>query len=164
MPENKNFGKEYVERSAKSTGKFDVGEVVDEDIKAYKRNLSECLEKNKKVIPDQDFFIEVICPEDQLFEKKLHHIYMPQLACPRPTFTQSVFHYHHKENRLEELWTVPKEEVVQGFLADKSQVPPHLYALLSNVIKFDSGELMKLSEQLTPSTKVFEQEFGRNLE
>jgi predicted glycosyltransferase involved in capsule biosynthesis len=71
-----------------------------------------------------------------------------RLSCPTPNYDQSVFHYHHKDELLEHVWTIPDRQTCFTYLQHVPEIDSFEWSLLQNVLKFNDGTLFKLCQKL----------------
>src|ERR1700691_2980131 len=85
-------------------------EIQREVHKQYEAEIFECIERGKKLFPG-DFYVEVVTKKERLMQNVLRNYYFPILACPTPTYDQTVYKYHFWDERIEFLWVVPAKDI-----------------------------------------------------
>ena len=117
-------------------------------LKDFMPGVLECVEVNKKKY-SSDFYVETITIEVPLMGKKVYRFkYMGKLACPTPTYDQSVFKYHKNDDRLEYLWTIPDKGACAYLKQNALLIPDEQKKLLEFVLDDDSKDLLKKAKNL----------------
>lgn len=97
---------------------------------------------------DGDFYVVVLCKKERLLENVIHNYFLETITCPTPTWDQTVYHYHAKEEKLEYLWTVPDRETCRVFQDHALEIVPEERQLLDMILKFHDGTLLQLARKL----------------
>ncbi len=103
------------------------------------------------------FFVNLLKKKDKVTGAHRTYLYT-SIACPTPTFFQSVWRFDPKKEKLEYLWSLPGPQRCVDMYNNKDIVPPEEWELLSYVIRFLDGDLDILCEHLNdpsrPSTET----------
>lgn len=91
-----------------------------------------------------DLFIEVQEVPIKLMPGQVKHQFYWKIACPRPTYDQTLFHYCYKTDDLTYLWTIPSKDVCLLYLENANKVVPEERQLLDFICKFADGTLHKV--------------------
>lgn len=119
-----------------------------EMLKDYMSKVLECVETNKKTYFG-DFYVETITIEVPLMKGKVYRFkYIGKKACPSPTYDQTVFKYHKRDDRLEYLWTIPDKETCYYFKNHALEIPPDQKKLLEFVLDDSCNELLRKAKKL----------------
>lgn len=102
----------------------------------------------KKKYPKRDGFIELNTMRDKLMPRWAKRIWAARYSCPDPWFDQSVWHYHHTDDSLEYLWTLPDPETCKLYLQHENTIVPEEQWLLKHIQDCKSGALEKLVKHL----------------
>lgn len=130
-----------------------VGDLTKDMTKDWDSYLEDCILEGKKVLPNKDFFINIVILPDKMAEGFLDRLSMKHTrqvrsSCPTPDYNQVVYHYKHQDNKLSFLWTVPTRDMVGGLLRHRDRVLPQYFDLLIHVLNFADGSLLKLAKHL----------------
>ena len=119
-----------------------------EMLKEFMPRVLECVEIHKKKFPT-DFYVETITIEVPLMGKKVYRFkYVGKLACPTPTYDQTVFKYNHHDDRLEYLWTIPDKGTCSYLKQNALLIPKEHKKLLEFVLDDSSNELLRKAKKL----------------
>ena len=123
-------------------------EQAEESTKGYMPSVLECVENHKRIF-DGDFYVETATVEVKVMQKKVHNFkFIGKLACPTPTWDQSVFKYHRADDRLEYLWTIPDKGTCAYLKQNMLLIPDNQKELLNFVLDDNDGELLKKAKIL----------------
>lgn len=118
-------------------------EQANADMTGLDKVIKECYDLGKKGLPHKDFFIEIQLKWERILQDRVFRIYpFVRRSCPTPQYDQTVFHYHHKDDMLEYLWTLPDQESYNFYATSTEYVTPDRYPLLKHVLSDASGELL----------------------
>lgn len=145
-------GKLSTEQLNKDFGNIDVQYQRDEMLKEYIPNLKLCVERNKKVFPE-DFFVIVETKTEPLMPNVIRTFYFGRLTCPTPIYDQSIYHYNSKKEDLEYLWTIPSKETCEFMKENALLTHPQQRQLLNFVLGFYDGSLLARCKQLNNETE-----------
>lgn len=111
--------------------------------------IQECYKLGKKGLPHKDFFVEILLKWEKILGERTYSIHpFVRKSCPTPNYDQTVFHYHHHDDLLEYLWTLPDKESYEWYVYNQSLVTPDRYALLKYVLDDASGKLLNKADEL----------------
>ena len=68
--------------------------------------------------------------------------------CPEPNYDQSVYKYNYKDHQVEYLWTIPDRESTLLYYYNQHKVIDSEQWILSFILRFQSGDLRKLMNEL----------------
>lgn len=132
--------------SQKSPDSRDPIEIQRELQKDYMKNLLEAVDRGYKKYPS-NFFIHVETKAEPLLPNTFRNYFIDKQCCPTPNYDQSVFRYNREAGQIEYLWTIPDRETCHHFKANAAIIAPEERGLLSFILKFDSGELLRLCKK-----------------
>ncbi len=168
MVKKKTVGAEAYERLLKTPETRDPIEIQREVQKDYIANLEWAVRHMQKKVDcshligtgrghdecvqrvgyDGSFYVVVLTKKERLMDNVLRNYFFSTMYCPTPDFNQSVYKYHHDREQLEYLWTLPDEEVCKAFIANTNYVVPEEREMLSYILQFYDGSLIKKARQL----------------
>lgn len=146
MVKKKKVGEVVYENLQKQSDSYDPIEIERVLQQDYLNSLIECCTIHKPIF-ESDFFIVVLTKREKLLANTFRNYFSARRSCPTPNYDQSVFAYNRSDDRIEYLWTIPDREVCFHLLTNKDRIVPEEQQLLSFVIKFKNGELMRLAQQ-----------------
>jgi hypothetical protein len=95
-----------------------------------------------------DFYIEVLKKREKALGTVFRTYFNPRSTCPTPMFDQDVYKYDKTKGSLDYLWSVPDKDTCY-YLRDNIQyVVPEERMLLSYVISYFDGSLLKVCKKL----------------
>lgn len=141
-------GAQYLAEATKEADTRDPIELQREMQSQYIENLLICTKAFLDKCPKQDFFVVVLTKRERLMNKLFRLYYAARHSCPTPEYDQSVYHFKHKDERLEFLWTVPDKETCYHLRDNAIMVHPEEKQLLGFVLDFLDGTLLTLSKRL----------------
>jgi len=118
----------------------------------YEPQIIECLEKHKKIFPN-DFYVIVITKKERLMKNVIRHYFFGRISCPTPDYDQVVYKYNKKDDKLEFIWVIPDKETCKFMTNNPHQVDISQWELLSWVLKFADGSLFKVAKKLNGEKK-----------
>lgn len=95
-----------------------------------------------------DHYIVVTCKKEKVLHNVLRNLFHTQRYCPTPTYDQSVYKYHAKDEKIEYLWTIPDVDTCEAFIRNPGYVRSDEQLLLEMIMQFDSGLLLKKAKAL----------------
>lgn len=95
-----------------------------------------------------DFFVVVLTKKERLMENVIRNYFLETIDCPTPTYDQTVYQYHAKDEKLTYLWTVPDKETCLIFHENADIIVPEERELLDYIEMFYDGTLMRLARKL----------------
>lgn len=110
----------------------------------------ECVERPSM---DGDFFITVILKKEKLLENVLRNYFIPTIACPTPTYDQTLYKYDHKKDDIEFVWVIPDRETCLTLHENKDIVVPGEMHLLQFVLDFYGGKLYRKAKKFNGESK-----------
>jgi len=141
-------GAQYLAEATKEADTRDPIALQREMQSQYVDNLMQCASNFRKTFPNHDFFVVVITKRERLMEKLFRLYYTARHSCPTPEWDQSVYHYTHKDERLEFLWTIPDKDSCDHLRDNALMVHPEERQLLKFVLDFQDGTLLQLAKKL----------------
>jgi hypothetical protein len=114
--------------------------------KEYMANLLDAVNRGLKKY-STSFFIHVETKKERLLTHTYRNYFIDRLTCPTPNYDQSVFRYNRPKGRIEYIWTIPDRETCHLMKANINNIPPEEHELLSFIIKFDNGTLLRLCKK-----------------
>jgi hypothetical protein len=149
------IGATLYQQAEKSTGALDSVKALDLANYVASRvfeDIKKAVEQGEKDFPGQDFFVVCVSKSHKVLSpfgvppidcKTVH-----RRTCPTPNYDQSVYKFHHESGNLEFIWSLPDRDTCIMFLENSRIIAPDEQVLLSNIIKFSSGELLLLCNDL----------------
>lgn len=168
MENKKTVGQKYIDHLSKPQDIVDPIEIQREVQKDFIAELEWCIRHaqnkiecrpecpkkcSKKSALDGDIFVEVQTKKEKLMPYVLRNYFIPKKACPTPAYDQSVFHFDHKKETIQYLWTIPDKATTKAFIEHPRLVPEEEYSLLNMVMEFENGELLKKAQLLNKEIK-----------
>lgn len=95
-----------------------------------------------------DFYIISMLLHDEKLNYSIKNKFFATSACPTPMYDQSVYKFKRATQEIEYLWTVPDKLTVEIWSQDKTAMEPENLPLLDMILKFKSGELQRMSDEL----------------
>lgn len=133
----------------------ETGSVIDktrEMQEDYMKNLLEAVDRGYKEFPS-DFFTIVVTKNEKLMPNVFRNYFFNTIACPTPTYDQTVFRYNREAGRIEYLFTIPSKDACIYLKNNAHLVAKEEQELLGFVLKFHSGELDKYVKKLNGEEK-----------
>lgn len=122
-------------------------EIQREVHKKYVDEIQICINRGKKDIVG-DFFVVVATKKEKLLPNVLRNYFGYRKSCPTPTWDQTVYHYHAKDDYLEFLWVIPSRDTCDLFAENVLHIAEEEKELLKYVLDFEDGTLLKKAKQL----------------
>lgn len=149
MEENtkKTVGQVSSELSQKA---HESGSVVDkarEMQEDYMKNLLESVDRGCKDFIG-DFFTVVVTKNEKLMPNVFRNYFFNAIACPTPTYDQTVFRYNREAGRIEYIWTIPSKDACIHLLKNAHLIHKDEQQLLEFVKKFADESLFTLAKRL----------------
>lgn len=110
--------------------------------KEFIDNVLLCVENGKKLF-DGDFYCVTTYKNEHTMKRVFRHIHFPTKDCPTPTWDQTVYKYHRKDDHLEFIWTIPDPKTCTYLSTNALLVPADQKELLQFVLEFHDGTLDK---------------------
>lgn len=132
-------GKKYEHHTAR-----EISEAAEKD---YIKALYEAVERGKKAFTG-NFYIDVEAKRELALDKTVRNLWFIKLAAPTPKYDQTVYHYDADSEQITLLWVIPNKAYCQWLLANYKTVPADMRELLSHVIAYAKGDLLKLAQHL----------------
>lgn len=118
-----------------------------EQLTDYEKNLFECVDRYKNILPF-NFFVVVITKKEPLMPNVLRNYFYARISCPTPDYDQTVYQYLHKDEALNFLWVIPSRDTCLILKENALRVVPEERQLLDFVLSFSDGSLFKLAKKL----------------
>lgn len=141
------IGKISTDLLLKTPDSRDPIELQREMQKDYEKNIFECIDTHKKSFPG-DFYIEVVTKKERLMSNVLRNYFFGTLACPTPTYDQTLYKYHRSEEWLEFLWVLPAKDICEMLTFNALEVPESERELLNFVLSLNDGSLLQKARTL----------------
>lgn len=119
----------------------------------YIDNLVECVERYKKIFPN-DFYMEVLTSNVLSFPNVIRNRFYGKLACPTPKHDRTVYKYHYKDEQIEFLWTIPSQEACVYLRNNVLLIDKEEKELLNFVLDFDDGTLLAKVRELNNENEL----------
>ena len=136
-----------------ASGDVPVNDISDNNLKDYMSNVFMAVERGKKDIDDNQFFIVVTLRGEPMVSKALRNQFFFRRSCPTPTFQQTVFRYLRKDDMLEYLWSMPDVETSYFYKHNPTMVLPSKYGILQHVLDYFDGKLDEICLTLNKEDK-----------
>ncbi len=107
----------------------------------------------KRKYPNKDGFIQLMTLKDRLMPKVIKRVWAARFSCPDPWFDETVWMYHHKDDSLEYLWTLPDPETSKLYLKNENNICPEEQWLLKHCQDCRDGKLDALAKKLNGEKK-----------
>lgn len=120
-------------------------EQMQEQLADYEANLIECVKNGKKSF-NKDFYVVVLTKKERLMQNVLRNYFFPTLACPTPTWDQTVYKYLYNTDDLTYMWTIPAKDICKDLVENALFVPAEQRQLLQFVLNFNDGTLLKIAK------------------
>jgi len=145
-------GEQYLDVAYKDPESRDPIELQREMQKEYLENLRETILVYRKKHP-QDFFAVVTTKREQLMSNLLRNYFFCRFSCPTPEYDQSVYYYHHADESIAYLWTVPDRDTCFTLQENALRVCDEEKELLQFVMQFFDGTLLNISKRFNKEKK-----------
>lgn len=122
-------------------------EQMREQLEDYEKNVLEAIETGKKLY-DGDFYIVVETKKEPKMQNVIRNYFIARQTCPTPTYDNSVYKYHWRDEHLEFLWVLPSKEVYKMFKDRALEIPSDQKELLGFVLDDADGTLLRLCKKL----------------
>ncbi len=137
------IGKQYLDKASKTNNEVvTIRELSNEMHKKYVDNLQEAALKGKKKF-DGDFYIEVTTKPEKLIKTVLRNYYSTRKSCATPFYDQTLYKFNAKDENIEFMWVVPSKHMCKELYRDRLLIDTQDDPLLSYVLEFMSGKLLK---------------------
>ncbi len=127
-------------------------EQMREQLEDYEKNVLEAIEIGKKQY-DGDFYIVVETKKEPKMKNVIRNYFIARQTCPTPTYDNSVYKYHWKDEHLEFLWVLPSRDVYNMFKDRALEIPSDQKELLGYVLDDSDGTLLRLCKKLNGEIK-----------
>ncbi len=147
MEKKETVGKIAVDLMAKPENQHTVIDQMQENLTDYDKNICICVQKYKKIFPE-DFYIIVETKKERLLENVIRNFFFGRLSAPTPTWDQTVYKFHRNREWLEFLWVVPSKDTCEYLTINKNYVVESERGLLNFVLSYNDGTLLKIAKRL----------------
>ena len=148
MTERKTLGQSSLEAWDQDAPTLDPREQGAWMSKDYVKEVEATVERGKKALPDQDFFVVVLQKKERLFQNVVRNYFLYRISCPTPNYDQIVYHYKHKTGDIELLWVLPARQICHDLLNNSVFLDPELFELFGYISDFKDKKLTKLAMKL----------------
>lgn len=100
-----------------------------------------------RVSTQGSFFISVLLKKEKLLENVLRNYFVPTVACPTPTYDQTLYRYDHIKDSIEFIWVIPDRETCETFRENVSIIVPEEWGLLKCVLDFYDGVYFRMAKK-----------------
>lgn len=165
----KTLGKIATDLQKSDSGLINPQEIQRATEKEYLDNLVWCVNHARKQVDcskienhdqcksrsslDGDFFIAAIIKKESLLDNVIRNYFIPTIACPTPTYDQTVYRYNSAKNDIEFLWVIPDRETALTLKENKNIVVPAEMGLLQFVLDFYDGKLYRRMKEFNGESK-----------
>jgi len=106
-------------------------ELAHEGGKSYMKELIETIASNRGLV--DEYYIQVFCTKERMFHSRpvIYFRFCSRLTAPAMHAEQDLWYVNNSLDKLELLWSLPQEEMMDVLLAD-----PDIDPQLENWIKF----------------------------
>lgn len=125
----------------------DTWETTQEREKEIMRNLLELVASNRQKVKG-DFFVMLLSKKEKLLTQVIRDRLFALKACPTPNYGQTLWKYHHLDQRLEFIWTVPPKDVVMFLKRYPIEMSDMCGDLIRQVFNFIDGTLDRRTIEL----------------
>lgn len=116
--------------------------------KSYEEEVWEAVRRGKEdSLIQGSFFVVVLYKKERLLQNIIRQYFFYRKTCPTPEYDQTVYLYHHEDDSLEFVWTIPNVASVMNLQRNKSILPEDQGWLISMSEAFQRGELDKLANK-----------------
>lgn len=122
-----------------------------EALKHYMDNLYESVDLHKKIY-NGDFYVVVTTKREALMQNVIRNYFTARESCPTPAYDQSVFLFKRTVGTLDYLWTIPNKFACLELVKRRLEIGNDEKELLEMVLRFASGDLMRLCLKLNNET------------
>jgi len=141
------------EAACKTQDTTDPVELARQNMKDYVDNLFGCVNTHKKMFDDQPgFYVCVITKQEPLMKNVFRNYFAGTRACPTPDFDQAIYRYDKQDDKIEFLWALPHEAACKSYRDHALQVIEEEKELLSDILDFYDGTLLRLAMTLNGET------------
>lgn len=114
----------------------------------YFRNLMIAKDDGKKIWPQRNFYILALTRIIKLAKDMPRIQWYKTQDCPHPSFSQTVFKYNYLDDSVDELWTLPSEEMANTMRYQVLDINPLERERYQDVRDYFDGTLLKLCKNL----------------
>jgi len=147
MEHTKTVGAASLELSQKNHNSAYAIDYEREMHKDYENEVIKCINAHLKILSG-DFFVVVIRKRERILENVYRNYFFARKSCPTPTYDQTVYKYHRKDDVIEFIWVVPDMETCTIFKDQWMDIAPEEKELLGFVLAFSDGTLDNLAKRL----------------
>lgn len=128
-------------------GDITAGDRMREMLGEYEYYLLDAVDRGKKRY-SSDFFVVVLQKRERLLQNNFRNYFIPRQTCPTPGYDQIVYHYHHKDDHIEFIWSIPSVVGIMNMMAHKHELDESFHPLLQFVLDFLDGKLEQKAQIL----------------
>ena len=122
-------------------------EQMQEMLTDWDKNIQECLDAGKQAYAN-DFYLHVETKKEPKMNNVIRNYFIHRSTCPTPGYDQTVYKYHHSDERLEFLWVIPCKETYFMMMNHALEIPAEEQDLLGFVVADANGDLLKKCKKL----------------
>lgn len=148
---SKTIGQHAYELNLKEPDTTRAMDLTEAQSSTWDQTIKEAYELGRKGLPNKDFYIEIQVKWEQILGRErpqLHQYSFVKPNCPSPQYDQTLYKYHHKEDKIEYLWTLPDKDTYNYYIDNVTTLHPDRWALLKFVLKDLKGDLLRQSKIL----------------
>jgi hypothetical protein len=153
VKERETVGKIASELMVKPVESETPFEQMSEQLSDWDKNIFECVERCKKYYAG-DFYVVVITKKEKLMNNVIRNYFLGTIACPTPTWDQTVFAFNRSDESIDFLWTVPDKATCLVFSQYRTMVHPSEHQLLKFVLDFEDGTLLDIARKRNGETET----------
>lgn len=115
--------------------------------KGYADQIMECAERSKSIY-NSDFYIVVETKKERLMPNVIRNYIFGRSSCPTPSYDQTVYKYHKKDDNIEFLWVIPSKDTCSLLVNNALNIEESEGDLLNFVLDFNDKTLLKRAKIL----------------
>lgn len=143
----KTVGQSSLDLLKKDPETRDPIELEREIHKGYENHIIECVERSKKIYLT-DFYVVVETKKERLMPNVIRNYIFGRTSCPTPSYDQTVYKYHKKDDRVEFLWVIPSKDTCELLRNNALIVVESEKRLLKFVLDFYDNTLLNYAKKL----------------
>lgn len=148
---SKTIGQHAYELNQKEPDTTRAMDLTEAQASGWDHTIKEAYNLGRKGLPNKDFYIEIQVKWEQIFGRErpqLHQYSFVKNSCPTPQYDQTIYKYHHREDKLEFLWTLPDKDTYNYYVDNAATLHPDRWELLKFVLADKNGELLRQAKIL----------------
>lgn len=141
-----NVGDKMIDDVARANNVADVLDFMGYTLNEYQKCLEDTVHDAITKMKD-DFYIEITFQKDKLLNKVFRLVPVIRNTCPLPFYDKDVYFFDKKEQKLEQLWSIPSKNVCNH----KALIPITLEGkkeLLESIDNYNNGNYFKQYQRI----------------